>query len=342
MTTVLITHPDCLGHVNPPGAPEQVARLEYILRALEPLALDRLDAPMGTDEQIARCHTPDYIAKIREIMPTSGTVWLDGDTYASPGSLDAAYRAVGGAVRAVAGIRRPGPVAVPGLGAVTKSFLLAVMLYAAVAAAFTALAGPKTPQALALSATVFAGASQLATVQLIAEGALPAIVVLTALTINLRMMMYSASLAPYFQHLGNGWRFGLAYLLVDQNYALSVNRYQCIDAGFDPHGQWYYLGAGVALWLTWQTSTAIGVFLGAGIPRDWSLDFAVPLVFMVLLVPALRDRAHVVAALVGGVVATLGVVLPLKLGVVVGALCGIAAGYALERRDQAAATRGGS
>ena len=186
-----------------------------------------------------------------------------------------------------------------------------------------------------LSATVFAGASQLATVQLIAEGALPAIVVLTALTINLRMMMYSASLAPHFQHLGARWRAGLAFLLVDQNYALSINRYQRPDGGFEPHGHWYYLGAGALLWVTWQSATAVGVFLGAGIPDDWSLEFAIPLLFMVLLIPSLRDRAHVVAALVGGSVAVAGTGLPLKLGIVAGALCGIAAGYAFERWAEA-------
>lgn len=194
--------------------------------------------------------------------------------------------------------------------------------------------GLSAAQAMALSATVFAGASQLAAVQLIGEGAVPAIILLTALTINLRLMMYSASLAPHFQHLATRWRLGLAYLLVDQNYALSINRYQRAGGGFEPHGQWYFLGAATVLWLTWQTSTAIGVFLGAGIPDGWSLDFAVPLVFLVLLMPALHDRAHVVAAVVGGAVAVLGTGLPLKLGIVVGALSGIAAGYACERRAE--------
>lgn len=200
--------------------------------------------------------------------------------------------------------------------------------------------GLSAAQAMVFSATVFAGASQLATLQLITEGAVPAVILLTALTINLRMMMYSASLAPHFQHLGSGWRLGLAYFLVDQNYALAINRYNRPDGGFEPHGHWYYLGAGLALWLTWQAATAVGVFLGAGIPRDWSLDFAVPLVFLVLLMPALRDRAHVVAALVGGGVATAAIGLPLKLGIVAGALSGIAAGYAWERWA-AAAARGG-
>lgn len=218
-------------------------------------------------------------------------------------------------------------------GAIAVAPMLAVVAPFGMIAGLTAVGtGLSALQAMFMSATVFAGAAQLAALQLMSEGAVPAVILLTALTINLRMMMYSASLAPHFQHLDRRWRLLLAGLLVDQNYALSINRYNRGDAGIDMHGHWYFLGAGVVLWLTWQASTAVGVFLGAGIPRAWSLDFAVPLVFMVLLVPALRDRAHVAAAVVGGVVATLARGLPLHLGIVTGALSGIVAGCACERR----------
>ncbi|MFK7874873.1 MAG: histone deacetylase family protein [Paracoccaceae bacterium] len=101
MTTALITHPDCLNHVNPPGAPEQVARLTYVLRALEDLDLLRLEAPKANDAQIARVHDAGYIASIPGKIPSQGHNWLDGDTYLSPGSLDAIYRSAGGAVQAV-------------------------------------------------------------------------------------------------------------------------------------------------------------------------------------------------------------------------------------------------
>ena len=101
MTTALITHEDCHGHVNPAGAPEQVARLHHVLRALEGLELLRVEAPMGTSDQAALCHDRDYIAAIPGRIPSSGVAWLDGDTYLSPTSLDAIYRAVGGAVAAV-------------------------------------------------------------------------------------------------------------------------------------------------------------------------------------------------------------------------------------------------
>lgn len=217
-------------------------------------------------------------------------------------------------------------------GAAAVASMLTVVVPFGMIAGLTATGtGLSAPQALALSATVFAGASQLATLQLLAEGAVPAVILLTALTINLRFAMYSASLAPHFQHLPSRWRLFLAYWLVDQNYAVSINRYNRPGAGFEPHGHWFYLGAAAALWLTWQTASAIGIFLGAGIPRDWSLDFAVPLVFLVLLMPALRDRAHAVAAATGAAVAILGNGLPLRLGIVAGAAAGIAAGWGFER-----------
>jgi acetoin utilization deacetylase AcuC-like enzyme len=101
MTTALITHEDCDGHVNPPGAPEQVARLHHVLRALERVNVLRTEAPMGTKAQAALCHDPAYIDAVAARVPERGTAWLDGDTYLSPNSLDAVYRAVGGSIAAV-------------------------------------------------------------------------------------------------------------------------------------------------------------------------------------------------------------------------------------------------
>lgn len=194
--------------------------------------------------------------------------------------------------------------------------------------------GLSAVQALFMSVAVFAGAAQLATLQLIGDGALPAVILLTALTINLRFAMYSASLAPHLQHLGRRWHLPLAYFLVDQNYAVSIHRFRHGPEDWKRRGHWYYLGAGAALWLTWQASTAVGVFMAAGVPDGWSLDFAIPLVFMVLLVPALHNRPHVVAALAGGGIATAAADLPLHLGIVTGAFAGIAAGVVFERRSE--------
>ena len=215
--------------------------------------------------------------------------------------------------------------------AAVAPMLPGVAPFGMVAGLTAAGAGLSMAQAMAMSIFIFAGASQLATLQLIAEGAIPAVILLTALTINLRFAMYSASLAPHFQYLGARWRVPMAYLLVDQNYALSINRFHRSSHQPGDFDHWFFIGAGVALWLTWQASTALGAWLGTGVPRAWSLDFAIPLVFMVLLVPSLRDGPHIVAAAVGGAVATVAAGMPFNLGIVIGALAGIVAGLACEQ-----------
>ncbi|AUR09470.1 histone deacetylase family protein [Phaeobacter inhibens] len=101
MTTALITHADCLTHVTPDGHPERVARLEHVLHALEGLRLTRVTAPMAAEDDILRIHPASYLADLRKALPQEGFGRIDGDTFLSPGSLDAAFRAAGAAVRAV-------------------------------------------------------------------------------------------------------------------------------------------------------------------------------------------------------------------------------------------------
>jgi acetoin utilization deacetylase AcuC-like enzyme len=101
MTTLLITHPACLEHLNPSGHPERPDRLRAIERALEHERfqhLARVEAPRAELESIALCHPMDYVTAIRDATPESGLVQLDADTSMSPGSYEAALRAAGGAV----------------------------------------------------------------------------------------------------------------------------------------------------------------------------------------------------------------------------------------------------
>jgi 4-azaleucine resistance transporter AzlC len=188
-------------------------------------------------------------------------------------------------------------------------------------------AGLSLPQTVGMSVVVFAGASQLAALELLEAGAPLAVVVLTAVVINLRMLMYSASIAPYFRSFPARLKAGLAYLLTDQAYALSVARYRG-EGSADRAA--YYLGAGVTLWVVWQVTTVAGVLVQAGVPPSLGLDFAVPLVFLALLVPAMEDRPTTVAGLVGGGLAVVAAGLPLNLGLLVGATVGIAAGILTE------------
>ncbi|WP_171212055.1 histone deacetylase family protein [Ruegeria sp. HKCCA5426] len=101
MKTALLTHADCLEHMTPDGHPERVARLEHVLHALESLDLDRRTAPLAADDDLLRIHPESHIRSIRSSRPTEGYRQIDGDTFMSPGSVDAAYRAAGAVVRAV-------------------------------------------------------------------------------------------------------------------------------------------------------------------------------------------------------------------------------------------------
>ncbi len=104
MTTAFLTHPDCLTHVTPPGHPEQVARLEAVLARLQVPKYDallRVDAPLGDEADILRCHPQSHIDRIKAAIPADGWASLDADTHLSPGSLNAALRGVGAACHAV-------------------------------------------------------------------------------------------------------------------------------------------------------------------------------------------------------------------------------------------------
>ncbi|MES3159970.1 MAG: AzlC family ABC transporter permease [Halorubrum sp.] len=182
-------------------------------------------------------------------------------------------------------------------------------------------------QTVGLSVLVFAGASQLAALELLGENAPLAVVIGTAVVINLRMVMYSASIAPYFARYGRRVRAGLAYLLTDPAYALSVAEF----VENDDRTRWkYYLGAAGVLWLVWQVATVGGVLLGASVPEEWGLTFAVPLVFLALLVPTMKDRPTTAAGAVAGAVAVVAAGLPLNLGLLAGAVGGVLAGVVAE------------
>jgi len=190
-------------------------------------------------------------------------------------------------------------------------------------------AGLTPGEAIGMSLLVFAGASQLAGIALIGQGAPAAVIVLTTFMINLRMAMYSASLSVFVRALRVGTRVGLAYLMTDQAYAFSVLRYRR-----EPEipRRDYYLGVALPLWITWQVATAAGALAGAQVPPGWQLDFAIPLTFLALLAPAVRDRPGLAAAIVGGGLALALRGLPYNLGLVVASLAGIATGTMLEAR----------
>ncbi|MDP1545074.1 MAG: AzlC family ABC transporter permease [Anaerolineales bacterium] len=181
-----------------------------------------------------------------------------------------------------------------------------------------------------MSSIVFAGSSQFIAAKLAADSAPGFVIILTIAVVNLRHMLYSASLAPYLKHLSLRWKFLLSYLLTDEAYAPSILKYE--KEGVKPFSHWFLLGAGFSLWFTWQVSTALGIFVGTEMPGDIPLEFALPLTFIAMVVPILKKRPLVAAAVSAGITALLAYNLPFRLGLILAALVGIIVGTVLEGR----------
>lgn len=176
---------------------------------------------------------------------------------------------------------------------------------------------------------VFAGSAQFIAAQLVGGQVPIFIIVLTIFVVNLRHALYSATLAPYLKGLSRLWRLVLGWLLTDEAFA-TTSIY--LRAGERAHGRYYFLGTGLTLWFSWQVSTAIGILLGTRIPSSWNLDFALPLTFIALIAPTLVDRPTWAAAAAAGISAVALSSLPYRLGLLVAALIGIAAGVLVETR----------
>lgn len=195
--------------------------------------------------------------------------------------------------------------------------------------------GMSPSEAMGMTVLFYSGSAQLVVMQLMQSGALPVTMVVTALVINLRFLMYSASLGPQFSCLPRRRGWALAYLLSDQAFALWA-----LKSGDDGPGVFpfhYFTGTAVVMWFGWTFAVLAGVLLGTGIPESWSLGFAIPLSFLALLVPSIRNPATFGAALAGGLIAVLAVELPFNLGLLLGAVGGVTAGVLIEHlpRDRA-------
>jgi len=187
--------------------------------------------------------------------------------------------------------------------------------------------------ALAMSVFVFAGASQLAAIGLLTQGAAYPLIVLTVFIINLRMAFYGASVADYVRGLPKTWRRVLAYTITDESYAVVVTHYRDTTQGDAAPKHWYFLGANLGLFFCWQIATMLGYLIGQliGDPLALGLDFTLPLIFIAFLIPRLKSRAAIYSALVSSFIAVVGFALPSKLGLLIAISAGIAVGFSVEK-----------
>ena len=157
------------------------------------------------------------------------------------------------------------------------------------------------------------------------------LVILTAAAVNLRMAVYSASIAAQWRGVPLGVRLVAGYCLHDQAFALSMRRYAKRPNAPMGDKVGYYLGVGFGTLATWVGSSYAGFALGAAIP-DWlSLDFAAPVIFIAVVAPMILGAAHASAASVGATVSLLCAWAPFSLGVLIGGAAGVATGVMVER-----------
>lgn len=237
---------------------------------------------------------------------------------------------------------------------------------------FGAAAGPSGLSAgatLGMSLCVFAGSAQFIALTLVGGGAGLGVIVLTTCIVNLRHALYSATLLPYVARLPLRWRIPLAFWLTDETFAVVQNRlvrdgaegrrYGSAGASADDGENrpvrdavlrsrpgpehWYYLGSALAMYGNWFAWTLAGMLVGSAIPdvEHLGLEFAMVATFIAMVTPSLANRPTLAASLAAGTVAVLLRSLPWKLGLVIAALSGVAAGMAAERLAPAGTKTGG-
>ncbi|OQY33474.1 MAG: branched-chain amino acid ABC transporter permease [Spirochaetaceae bacterium 4572_59] len=194
--------------------------------------------------------------------------------------------------------------------------------------------GLSVQAALAMSAFVFAGSSQFIAVGLVAAGAPVMIIILTTFVVNLRHMLYSAALLPFLKQLSHGWRIPLAFWLTDETFAVTVVRYSEEDSS--PWKHWFQLGSSLAMYLNWQLWCALGLFVGEHIhnAQNWGLEVAMPVTFIGMIIPFVKNSAIFSCVLMAGAVSLLAGGLPYKLGLMVAAGAGICTGMLLEYHEK--------
>jgi predicted branched-subunit amino acid permease len=185
-------------------------------------------------------------------------------------------------------------------------------------------AGASPLAAMAMSAIMFSGSAQIIASQLLAAGAPLMVIVLSCLVVGLRLLVYSAAMAPYLRPLDHRWRNVLSFVLTDQVFAGTIQRFRNSD-DLRANAS-YFLGGGMLLWVIWQIATLAGILVGQAIPASWQLEFVVPLCFLAVLAPLLRDRVTLLVVAVAAVAVIVLDDMPMRLSLICAGLIGIAAG----------------
>lgn len=178
---------------------------------------------------------------------------------------------------------------------------------------------------------IFGGASQLVALNLLSDGTAPLIIVLSVLLINSRHAMYSAALRPVFADYPVWFRLSAPYLMIDQLFAITDGSSK-LKASTPRYRMWHFVGAGLFGWTIWQISVGLGILVGDVVREEWSLSFAVAVLFVGLLVLSIKDRPGIVGAVVSGVVVVITRELPQGSGLLLAIVLGVMAAGVAESR----------
>ncbi len=206
----------------------------------------------------------------------------------------------------------------------------AILPFGLVMGAVSAAASLSLFQTVSMNLLIFAGASQLAAVELMTQHAASSVVVLTGLIINLRFLLYSAALSPVVQRSSWFVKAFCAFTLTDQNYAVMSAHQDKLKSNAEAVK--FYLGASFAMLLTWHSSVIGGYVFGNLAPPEWSLEFAVPLSFVALVVPTLKNRKYVAVAVFSGLISIPLSEVPYRAGLILSALLAMSLAWALHRK----------
>ncbi|MDG1432213.1 MAG: AzlC family ABC transporter permease [Paracoccaceae bacterium] len=211
-------------------------------------------------------------------------------------------------------------------------FFLVVLPFALLFGVVGTEAGLNLFDVLAFSVVVVAGAAQFTAVQLLSENIPTVIALLSSLAVNLRFAMYSASLTPYLGDAPLWKRAAVAYLLIDQAFAVSATE-------FEKQTEWttndrlaFFFGAVLVIVPFWFVGTLVGALVGSAIPPEFALDFALPICVLAMIGPALRTLAHIGAALTASVMSIVLVGMPHSLGILSAGILAMIVGAEIERR----------
>ena len=187
-------------------------------------------------------------------------------------------------------------------------------------------------QALLMSSIIFGGASQIAFVQLLSNSTPYGVIVTTVGAINSRHLLYSISMVEYLNKLSLSWRVTLAYLLTDEAYAVSIRKF--INYSDKSILHYHLLGSGITLFLSWQISTLLGVWLGNDLPEFLDLQFIIPLTFIAIIIPMIKSKSTLITVISSGISALIFKNLDINFWIILSGLTGILAGMASSRWDK--------